>query len=132
MNYALFSGRLSIWEIIVLARWRFAVENKSLPSWKNNIVPENVCEVGCGAGEILKQLSSSLPNANFVGYEISAQAFELCKIRVSEKTKCLNKNILEDDFFDCLLCIDVYERLEDYIAFIKSLKVKATTAVQDS
>lgn len=37
-----------------------------------NLHPEKVCEVGCGAGEILNVLSKKLPdNVQFVGYEIS-------------------------------------------------------------
>lgn len=93
---------------------------------KNGIEPRVVCEVGCGAGEILKQLSNVLPGANFVGYELSPQAFELCKVRESEKVTYRLKNIADEDvFYDCLLCIDVFEHVEDYMGFIKTLKPKA-------
>jgi len=94
---------------------------------KNNIKPDTVCEVGCGAGEILRQLSLKMPNTNFFGYELSTQAFELCKTRESENVKYYLKNILEEDrSFDILLCIDVFEHVEDYIGFVKTLKSKAT------
>ncbi len=38
----------------------------------NNIAPQLIAEVGCGAGEILKELSINYPKANFVGYEAIA------------------------------------------------------------
>ena len=77
---------------------------------KNGLNPSSVCEVGCGAGEILKQLSNASPNINFVGYELSPQAFELCKNRESEKVSYRLKNIFDENvFYDCLLCIDVFE-----------------------
>ncbi len=50
---------------------------------KNNVESKTICEVGCGAGEILKQLSHKLPSANFYGYELSPQAYEMCKTRES-------------------------------------------------
>jgi hypothetical protein len=94
---------------------------------KNNISPHKICEVGCGAGEILRQLSLKMPSTNFVGYELSPQAFELCKTRESEKLHYALKNIIEENvFFDGLLCIDVFEHVEDYIGFLKALKSKAT------
>jgi cyclopropane fatty-acyl-phospholipid synthase-like methyltransferase len=47
---------------------------------KNNITPSTVCEVGCGAGEILNCLANEYGDqVVFSGYEISPQAFELCK-----------------------------------------------------
>ncbi len=94
---------------------------------KNNIFPNNVTEIGCGAGAILTELSTMMPVTNFVGYELSPQAFELCKARVSEQIQYYCSDlVLQDVFYDCLLCIDVFEHVEDYMGFIKSLKAKAT------
>ena len=46
----------------------------------NNIQPKTVCEIGCGAGEILNQLYQNLDsNIEFIGYEISPQAYKMCK-----------------------------------------------------
>lgn len=93
---------------------------------KNNVIPKTVCEVGCGAGEILKQLSLKMPNTDFCGYELSPQAFELCKTRESDRLRYSLKNILNEDvFFDSLLCIDVFEHIEDYFGFLREIKNKA-------
>lgn len=92
----------------------------------NNIKSKTICEVGCGAGEILNQLSQKLPNVTFYGYELSPQAYELCKTRESQKIRYSNKNIFDENIvFDTLLCIDVFEHVEDYIGFLKALKTKA-------
>ena len=97
---------------------------------KNGIYSKTVCEIGCGAGEILNQLSSKNQNTNFVGFEISPDAFELCKTRISENVKYFNKNLInEDAFFDTLLCIDVFEHVEDYIGFLKAIKKKSAYKV---
>lgn len=92
----------------------------------NNLKPSTICEVGCGAGAILEELDRLYPTTNFVGFEVSPQAFELCKARGGVNTKYFLKNIFEESvFFDCLLCIDVFEHVEDYIGFLKALKSKS-------
>ena len=94
---------------------------------RHKIDAATVCEVGCGAGEILKQLSASYPKTLFSGYELSPQAFKLCKTRESEKVRYFMSNLLEtNSHFDVLLCVDVFEHVEDYIGFLKQLKTKAT------
>ena len=47
---------------------------------RNHLQPNSICEIGCGAGEILNQLHSKLPHhIKYCGYEISAQAYSLCQ-----------------------------------------------------
>jgi SAM-dependent methyltransferase len=90
---------------------------------RNNLRPSRIAEVGCGAGEILVQLKARLPESSFVGYEMSGQAFELARSRESEGVHFINANMLEEDVhYDTLLCIDVFEHVDDYIGFIKSLR----------
>lgn len=93
---------------------------------RNKLSPARVCEVGCGAGEILKTLSEAMPAGRFDGYEVSPQAYGLCKGKENDR---LNFHLGDvaglDVFYDCLLCIDVMEHVEDYIGFIKGLKGKA-------
>ena len=95
---------------------------------RNKIVPTSICEVGCGAGEILKQLQVKFgEECEFWGYEISPQAFELAQPRANEKLHFKLKDILteEDVFFDVILLIDLIEHLEDYYGFLKKLKTKS-------
>ena len=89
----------------------------------NNLKPSRIAEIGCGAGEILVQLKARLPESSFVGYEMSGQAFELARSRESEGVHFINANMLDENVhYDTLLCIDVFEHVDDYIGFIKSLR----------
>ncbi len=86
---------------------------------RNQLAPQRICEVGCGAGEILQQLSSTLPNSSFVGFERSPQALAICKSKETDRVHYRAGDIFEDtEVFDCLLCIDVFEHVEDYMGFI--------------
>jgi len=45
---------------------------------KHRLEPRTICEVGCGAAEVLDRLQSRLPvDAEFCGCEISPQALRL-------------------------------------------------------
>lgn len=93
----------------------------------NHLIPKTICEVGCGAGEILRQLQINMAkDCGFVGYEISPQAFELCKERTNEKLKFMLKDITQesDVSFDLLLFIDVVEHIEDYLGFLRNVRTK--------
>jgi len=94
---------------------------------QNQIVPKTICEVGCGAGEILKQLQEQLDSVCALwGYEISPQAFDLCKSRADEKLhfKLADFTQEKDIFFDLILLMDVIEHLEDYFSFLRAIKPK--------
>lgn len=94
---------------------------------RNCIKPQSICEIGCGAGEILNQLYLKMHNnVSFEGYEISPQAFELCQQREKQRLQFNFKNLLEDEksFFDIVLAIDVIEHIEDYFTFLKNLREK--------
>ena len=89
--------------------------------------PISISEIGCGAGEILHQLYMQMDkNISFVGYEISPQAFELCKQRTEDRLKFKMENMFEDEnaFFDITMAIDVFEHVEDYFGFLRNLHKK--------
>jgi hypothetical protein len=89
---------------------------------RNRLNLNSVCEVGCGAGEILRELQSQLPNdIEFIGYEISPQAYELCQHKMNGKLKFCHQDLLSEHvYFDLLLCIDVIEH--DSLGFLSKLK----------
>ncbi len=95
---------------------------------RNNISPRTICEVGCGAGEVLRQLQGNMdPSCEFHGYEISPQAFHLCQERSNEKLHFHLEDFLQEQGppFDLLLLIDVIEHLDDYPTFLKKLKPRS-------
>ncbi len=90
---------------------------------QNNTSGDNVFEVGCGAGEILLSLSKTYPNKKFTGYEVSKNIFEVAKHKENECVKFKHVDISKtSDYSDILLCIDVFEHVENYINFLKELK----------
>lgn len=95
---------------------------------RNNLAYKSVCEVGCGAGEILKQLSFKMPgDVRFEGYEISPQAYELSKSRENERIKFHLKDLLEEKEslnFDIVMAIDVFEHVEDEFDFLRKLRTR--------
>jgi 2-polyprenyl-3-methyl-5-hydroxy-6-metoxy-1,4-benzoquinol methylase len=93
----------------------------------HNIQVDSVCEIGCGVGEILRQLYLHLPdNIIFSGYEVSPQAFEQCQSRKQNRLNFHLKNILQEDvFFDIGLCLDVFEHVPDYLNFLTAIRTKS-------
>jgi len=95
---------------------------------KNSLKPKTICEIGCGAGEILNRLSAqSDTNTKFFGYEVSSQAFELCNKKSSPKLVFKHADLLEIEgaHFDIIMAIDVIEHVEDCFGFLRSLRPKA-------
>ena len=98
----------------------------------NGIQPKNIAEVGCGARQILVELSKQeyLKDCQFEGYDISLQAIELCE---KDTKNC--DFFLQDIFtgendntqkFDILLVIDVFEHVPDYMGFVEQCRLKAS------
>ena len=96
---------------------------------RNQLTPKTICEVGCGAGEILKQLQLRMSDTcEFSGYEISPQAFEICQSRINERLHFKLADFTQEHnvFFDLILAIDVIEHVEDYFTFLRSIQPKST------
>jgi SAM-dependent methyltransferase len=95
---------------------------------RNAIRLSTICEIGCGAGEILSQLHARLPaGIKYYGYEISPQAHAMALPRAKQGLTFLLKDMLEEDvFYDVALIIDVIEHVPDFYGFLEKVKSKAT------
>ena len=94
---------------------------------KNDLQPDSICEIGCGAGEILNQLFLQMrDNVSFVGYEISPYAFKLCEQKAKNRLDYKLENLFEDTsaYYDIVMAIDVFEHVEDYFGFLRNLREK--------
>jgi hypothetical protein len=94
----------------------------------HQLQPNSVCEIGCGAGEILRQLQDDLSkDATFHGYDISPQAIELAQQKANQRLQfyCQDLLLKDTDLYDLLLCIDVFEHVEDYMDFLRRLRQKS-------
>lgn len=93
---------------------------------KNNISAKTYCEIGCGAGEILVQLSQKLPDSSsFFGYDIAPQLKDFWQARAKDNIEFYSRDFLEtDSYYDVLMFIDIIEHIEDYLGFLKKIKNK--------
>lgn len=95
---------------------------------RNSLHPSSICEIGCGAGEILNQLLMHYgENIQLFGYEVSPQAFELCNRKSKPHLIFKLSDLLQDSdaHFDVVMAIDVFEHTEDYFGFLRKLREKA-------
>ena len=95
---------------------------------RHRIAPATVCEIGCGAGEILAGLAKRLdPATRFFGYEISPDAYRMCALKSGPRMDFRLANLLDEDVrFDLAMAIDVFEHVENYFEFLRKLRTKAT------
>ena len=95
---------------------------------RNKLQPKSVVEVGCGAGEILNQLQQRMADKTirFSGYEIAPDAFKMAQTRQKENLHFYCEDLLQNNnSYDLLLMIDVFEHVDDYLGFIKKCNTKA-------
>lgn len=96
---------------------------------RNRLHPLSIGEIGCGAGEILNQLYLRMPSeVSFSGYEISPQAFELCQPKKKDRLHFYFEDLFDDKnaFFEIILAIDVIEHIEDYLGFLKTIRLRSS------
>jgi SAM-dependent methyltransferase len=93
---------------------------------RRNVLPiKSVCEAGCGVGEVLRLLQMEMPaETEFTGFDIAPRAHELSKSRQNAHLHFKLADITAERnlFFDLMLVLDVLEHLEDYFAFLRSIR----------
>jgi len=89
--------------------------------------PTSVCEVGCGAGVILRTLHDEMdPSLRFVGYDIAPAAIELAQPLTTERLSYRLADFATcRDTYDLLLLIDVIEHVETPVDFLRSIGGRA-------
>ena len=95
---------------------------------QNNLAPESICEIGCGAGEVLRQLQKQLDEkCTFWGYDISPQAIAIANTRTNEKLHFKLADILQEPstHHDLILVMDVLEHIEDRFGFLRGIRDRA-------
>jgi SAM-dependent methyltransferase len=106
--------------------WKVAQTLRMLK--RHNLAIKTIGEVGCGAGEILRLLQERMePNCHFFGYDISPQAYALCKGKENDRLHYMLTDIRKENdlFLDLMLIFDVVEHIEDYFGFLRDIKSKS-------
>jgi SAM-dependent methyltransferase len=96
---------------------------------RNHLRPQSVCEIGCGAGEILRILQAHLDDGcAFRGYDIAPDAIALAKERENEFFHAFLGDVREDQnyFCDLILIIDTLEHFENCFELLRDIKAKST------
>ena len=102
--------------------WKAGLVREVLQS--RGLMPESICEVGCGAGGILAELRRSYPRAELFGYDIAPDAADFW----SEHEKAGIHFRIGDFFtlnertYDVVLSLDVIEHVSDQFAFLSRLR----------
>lgn len=95
-----------------------------------DLYPSTIGEVGCGAGEVLRQLYCALPDhVVFSGFEISPMAFSMCESRRNTRLEYFLGAIPQEAYFDILLALDVFEHVDDYMGFLMEVRQKGRVKI---
>ncbi len=88
-----------------------------------------VLDAGCGTGDIIKLWSQKSPEVQFVGWEVSPQAYMLARADEPHNVKFVCAPEPPAGWFDLVLAIDVIEHLEHPDAWFKNLSSHASLFV---
>src|ERR1700733_6258044 len=83
--------------------------------------PESIVDIGCGTGGVLEAIAGALNGTRLVGYDPSSQAIGMVERSGGVELRVgTSKDVHEH--YDLLLSLDVFEHVEDYIGFLRSLR----------
>lgn len=93
--------------------------------------PATVAEVGCGAGGVLRALQARLPPSTLLsGYDVAPAAVARAQRHANARLSFHCEDLtLSAKKFDLLLCIDVFEHVENPFSFLRALRAKAARLV---
>lgn len=89
----------------------------------------NVCDIGCGVGEVIRRLSERYPDSSFEGYDYAEAALELARSRETVNCKYVAGGIPQGKRFDIVMALDVLEHVEDCFSFLRALRGVAATKI---
>src|SRR6476620_8999103 len=94
---------------------------------RNHIAPKHIVEVGTGSGENLVELKKVFPTSRLEGYDISPQAYAIAARKAAAGLSFHNADYLTVDgpAPDLLMAIDVFEHVDDYMAFLRAIRPRA-------
>lgn len=111
------------------ATWKAKQVARMLDS--HGLRPESICDIGCGTGGVLDELDSLLDwETKLTGYEVAQEAFKHSPAdRITRIELVQGAHDMDQRTFDLMLCLDVFEHIEDYYGFLRSIRSKAPLVV---
>lgn len=94
-------------------------------------IPASVAEIGCGAGLILATLQSKFPDTvSYEGFDIAPAAIDMANRRAGRNLAYHCEDLTASNRrFDALLCIDVFEHVENPFEFLRNIRRLAPLVV---
>ena len=93
---------------------------------RNNLKYNSIYELGCGCGDVIRYLQQKIDTdyCTYKGYEISPQAYDICKSKENVNLQYVLKDFLleKDSKCDIIQLIDLIEHPENYHEYLRSIK----------
>lgn len=91
---------------------------------KHKLSPLTLCEVGCGAGGILKNLKISYPQTIMHGYDVAPSLLKFWPNEDESDIKFTLGNFYQKNtiIYEMLLMLDVFEHVRDPFTFLEETK----------
>ncbi len=86
---------------------------------------DTICDIGCGTGGVLSIVAPRLRPSEAVGFELSPQAVALARQahpEVDVREGGVATALAERKCYDLALVLDVFEHVEDYPGFLRSVR----------
>lgn len=86
--------------------------------------PGTIAEIGCGAGGILAALQTRFPESvSYFGFDIASGAIQMAQKRTRPNLSYYCEDLTKvNRTFDALLCIDVFEHVENPFEFLRTIR----------
>jgi SAM-dependent methyltransferase len=94
-------------------------------------LPATVAEIGCGSGQILSVLQSKFPDTTvYDGFDIAPDAIRMAQKDVRKGLSFHCEDLTQSNRrFDALLCIDVFEHVENPFEFLRTIRKLAPIVI---
>ena len=84
---------------------------------------QTCADVGCGAGGVTSILAKTFSDKVFHGFDTSKDAARFWAAHAESNLTFSSQNIFDvQETFDLVLCLDVFEHVDDYIGFLRQLR----------
>lgn len=96
---------------------------------RHHLAPKTIGEVGCGAGEVLRQLQLRMDtDCDFRGWDIAPAAIERSKPKENDRLHFELADVcaIETPPLDLMLVLEVVDHVEDYFSFLRCLQSRST------